>query len=244
VGAPVVDGGRVVGRVVGLWRYLVKSMAPESLQQVDVSWHGLAGDRRWAFLDDRRVASGFPWRTLRERPGLARYRPSFRVPARPDRSPIVVATPSGDVLEITDPALAAELGGDVRAVKQDRGIFDTLPLSLITTQTIAALSELVGDELAVERFRPNVLVEGQGEAAFAEDTWVGSVLSIGGMRTRIDGRDKRCVVVNVDPATGQRDPRILRTVVQERRARLGVYGSTVQPGPIAVGDPVLLTATT
>jgi len=38
-----------VGRVVGLWRYPVKSMAAEPLGAANVGWHGLAGDRRWAF---------------------------------------------------------------------------------------------------------------------------------------------------------------------------------------------------
>ncbi len=40
----------VVGRVVALWRYPVKSMAGEELDGAEVSWHGLAGDRRWAFI--------------------------------------------------------------------------------------------------------------------------------------------------------------------------------------------------
>ena len=44
---------RHVGRVVGLRRYPVKSMAAESLTGVDVSWHGVAGDRRWAFVRER-----------------------------------------------------------------------------------------------------------------------------------------------------------------------------------------------
>ena len=242
MGAPV-DGGRVVGRVAGLWRYPVKSMAPERLEHVGVSWHGLAGDRRWAFLDERRVGSGFPWLTLRQRPDLARYRPSLRTPDRPDRSPVVVATPGGDVLDVTDPALADELGGNVRAVKQDRGTFDTMPLSLITTPTVAALAALVGRDLGIERFRPNVLVETVDDLAFPEDDWVGDVLSVGGdgMRLRIDARDTRCVVVNIDPTTTERDRKILRTIAAERGARLGVYGSTVRPGAIAVGDPVVVT---
>ena len=41
-------GGRRVGRVVGLWRYPVKSMGAEPLSFADVSWHGFAGDRRCA----------------------------------------------------------------------------------------------------------------------------------------------------------------------------------------------------
>ena len=49
---------RRIGRVVGLWRYPVKSMAAEALTTVDVSWQGLAGDRRWAFLRDGVAQSG------------------------------------------------------------------------------------------------------------------------------------------------------------------------------------------
>ncbi len=41
-----------VGRVAALRRYPVKSMAAEELDAVEVSWHGLAGDRRWAFVHD------------------------------------------------------------------------------------------------------------------------------------------------------------------------------------------------
>src|SRR4051794_8227570 len=41
---------REVGRVAALWRYPVKSMAAEPLESVDVAWHGLVGDRRWAFF--------------------------------------------------------------------------------------------------------------------------------------------------------------------------------------------------
>ncbi len=59
--------GTSVGRVVGLWRYPVKSMAGEALKEAEVSWHGFAGDRRWAFIRDGMVNSGFPWLTLRER---------------------------------------------------------------------------------------------------------------------------------------------------------------------------------
>ena len=85
----------VVGYVAGLWRYPVKSMAGESLDDVEVSWNGLAGDRRWAFIRGHRVPSGFPWLTIRDLPELARYRPRFAEPDRPNASPLLVRTPSG-----------------------------------------------------------------------------------------------------------------------------------------------------
>ena len=232
---------RPVGRVVGLWRYPVKSMAAEPLDEVDVSWHGVAGDRRYAFIRNGIVHSGFPWLTLRERSDMNHYRPAFVDPTQPDKSTTIVRTPSGGTFDVADPALAAELwpqGASV--IKQDRGIFDTFPLSLITTQTIAALGARVGAELAVERFRPNLLVEADGGAGFPEDDWVGAVLCIGGAEVRIDKRDQRCVMVNIDPTTTERDPAILKAIAAERAACLGVYGSTVRPGRIAIGDPVLL----
>jgi uncharacterized protein YcbX len=60
------------------------------------------------------------------------------------------------------------------------------------------------------------------------------------MRMRVDQHDERCVVVNVDPVTTERDPSILRKIAQERDSRFGVYGSVVEPGRIAVGDRVTL----
>src|ERR1043166_9483815 len=64
---------RPVGRVAALWRYPVKSMAPEALERADVGWHGIAGDRRWGFPRGDPDHDGFPWLTIRERPALARY---------------------------------------------------------------------------------------------------------------------------------------------------------------------------
>ena len=60
------------------------------------------------------------------------------------------------------------------------------------------------------------------------------------MRMRVDQRDERCVIVNVDPDTTERDPAVLRTLARERESCAGVYGSTVEPGRVAVGDPVSL----
>lgn len=232
--------GQEIGRVVGLWRYPVKSMAAEALEQVDVSWHGLAGDRRWAFVRDGIPRSGFPWMTIRERSDMCRYRPTFADPGRPDASLTLISTPSGAALDVVDPVLAAELGDGVRAIKQDRGVFDAAPLSLITTQAVAGLGVLVGRELDVRRFRPNLLVEATGRGEFPEDEWVGAVLQFGGVQMRVDRHDERCVVVNVDPTSTERDPAVLRTIAQQRGTRIGVYGSTVEPGRVAVGDAVLL----
>jgi uncharacterized protein YcbX len=215
-------------------------MAAQVLDEVGVSWQGFAGDRRWAFVQDSLVRSGFPWLTVRERPVMCTYRPSFVDPLRPDKSAVMVRTPSGDDLDVVDPLLAAELGPGVRVIKHDRGVFDTFPLSLISTRTVGDLGAIVSAPLDPLRFRPNFVVEPIDDTPFPEDSWVGSVLRIGEVRMRVDKRDQRCIMVNVDPTTIERDPRILRTIGRERQACLGVYGSTVTPGRVAVGDVVSL----
>lgn len=232
---------QVIGRVAAIFRYPVKSMAAESLESADVSWHGLAGDRRWAFVRPGLERSNFPWMTIRERSDMGSYAPAFRDAADPEGSATLVRTPAGRELEVTDPELAAELGEGVRLIKQNRGVFDAAPLSLVTTQSIANLAASVGTDLHPLRFRPNLLVEAvAGDAPIPEDAWIGQVLRIGGMSMRVDRRDSRCVIVNVDPETSERDPRVLKTIAREREACTGVYGAPAEPGRVAVGDPVLL----
>ena len=228
-----------VGRLAAIWRYPVKSMAEESLQGADVSWNGLAGDRRWAFVQPGKTASNFPWLTIRQLPQMNRYRPRFTDLDRPEASQTVVRTPSGEDLDVTDPRLAGELGVGVQVMKQNRGVFDWMPLTLLTTRSVASLSALVGDALDPLRFRPNLLVEPTAEG-FPEDAWVGRTLRIGGLRMRGDERDARCVMVNVDPATSAKDPRVLKAIAAQRQNCLGLYAHTVEPGRVSVGDPVFV----
>jgi uncharacterized protein len=229
-----------VGQLAGLWRYPVKSMAGEALSAANVGWHGIAGDRRWAFIRPGLKRSGFPWMTLRDNAGMRLFAPSFSDPERPDASPTVVRTPAGDELDVTDDALATLLGDGVRVIKLDTGIFDSMPLSLISTRTVSDVGEMAGRLLTPERFRPNLLVEPFPDVSFPEDTWVGRILRIGEMRMRVDQRDPRCVVVTIDPVSGRRDPRILRHVARQRGGCAGVYGTTVTPGRVTIGDPVIL----
>ena len=229
----------LVGHVAGLWRYPVKSMAGEALDQVEVGWQGFVGDRRWAFIRDGAAQSGFPWLTLRQNHDMRLYQPSFTDPGRPDSSPTVVRTPSGTSFDATDPALAAELfSAGARIVRQDRGVFDAFPLSLVSTQSIEGLEESVQRELHVSRFRPNILMRATNGGPFVEDSFVGAILRIGELRMRVDKRDGRCVVITIDPATGDRNPEVLRAVAAEREGCFGVYGSVVEPGRVAIGDAI------
>ena len=171
--------GVLVGRVAAVLRFPVKSMAAEPVEDVDVSWHGLSGDRRWAFVRPDLPGNGFPWLTLRQRNDLNDYHPCWTERERPDASAVIVRTPAGARFDVTAPALAAELGEGVRVMRLNRGTFDTMPLSLITTRTVESLGALLDADLDVLRFRPNLVIEAFGAAAFPEDEWVGQALTVG-----------------------------------------------------------------
>jgi uncharacterized protein YcbX len=229
---------RVLGRVTALFRYPVKSMAAEPLQQVEVSWNGFDGDRRWAFIRGGLVRSGFPWLTIRENPSMWKYEPYFANTGDPNHSTTMVRTPSGNEYDVVDLALASELGHESTVIKQDRGVFDAMPLSLISHQSIRALESSVGKELEPRRFRPNIVIDAIDGGDGPEDSWISETLTIGGIQMRVDKRDKRCVMINVDPKTTHRDASVLRAVAQEREACLGVYGTVAKRGMIRVGDSV------
>jgi uncharacterized protein len=234
------SGGVPVGTVTGLWRYPVKSMAAEALTTACVSWAGMAGDRRWALVRPASGSNGFPWHTIRENPAMWTYVPRLLDPDRPDKSPIEVLTPDGRTYDLTDLRLAGELGAGLRIMRLDRGLFDAMPLSLITTTTASALCCLAGVPANELRFRPNIVITPATGAPYAEDTWVGSTLRIGDAAVRVDRRDSRCVTVNVNPGTGQPDGPVLKVIGQHRRTYAGVYGTTVTPGRLEVGDDVTL----
>jgi uncharacterized protein len=144
-----------VGVVSGLWRYPVKSMAGEALASADLSWAGLAGDRRWAFARPDSQDSGFPWHTIREFPRMSNYVAMLSEPARPDRSRVQVRTPGGSEHDVTDPRLAAELGTGVRVMRLDRGAFDDMPVSAGVYGTTELPGPIrVGDPVVAERRPP------------------------------------------------------------------------------------------
>jgi uncharacterized protein len=229
-----------LGHVRELWRYPVKSMAGERLEASALDWAGLPGDRRFAWVqsEDR---SGFPWLTIREVSELVRYVPRLIDPHRPDVSRVEVTTPDGrtGALEELRDELAERHGAPVHLLRSKRGLFDAFPVSLLSLGTVRSLRAATGIELDHRRFRPNVLLETVTGEPHEEDAWIGRTVRIGQTaEVRVDVRDERCVITNVDPETAARDPRVLREIARRREACTGVYGSVVTPGPIAVGDQV------
>ncbi|MCB9009098.1 MAG: MOSC domain-containing protein [Ardenticatenaceae bacterium] len=57
-----------------------------------------------------------------------------------------------------------------------------------------------------------------------------------GLRLRLNRRIQRCVMINIDPETSDKEPAVLKkTVTQTRQNCAGVFGSTERPGNIRLG---------
>ena len=99
-----------IGRVRELVRYPVKSMAGVPAESAHLGWHGLAGDRRFAF---RRIGdgSGFPWLSASRFAGLLRYQPCGLDESGPEPLPTRVRTPDGVEVDIRSEALREEIAG-------------------------------------------------------------------------------------------------------------------------------------
>lgn len=236
-----------VGQVRELVRYPVKSMAGVAAASVHLGWHGLAGDRRFAF---RRLGddSGFPWLSASRLAELLLYHAEGLEEGADEPLPTHVRTPAGALLELRSPELRQEISGrfgsPVELMKLRHGIFDDAPVSVISRATIAGISGEAGMDLDPRRFRPNILLETADLEPFLEDGWVGGTLVFGTRdprpAVRVTARDLRCMMINLDPDTGRPDARMMKAAVRLNGNLAGVYGTAVQTGTIRVGDPVSL----
>src|SRR5256885_16435729 len=74
----------VVGTVESLWRYPVKSMRGEELDELFAGYAGVYGDRVFAFTSSA-SPNGFPFFTGRDQREMIRYRARFRNPEKAAR---------------------------------------------------------------------------------------------------------------------------------------------------------------
>jgi len=235
-----------IATVAELFVYPVKSMAGIAVQEAHVTLDGLLGDRNYSFVRaDQASSNSFPWMTARESARMLLYKPEFSEAPTSDHAepPVKVRTPEGHVHEVGDPAFCEELAGKMGhplfLLKSGRGIFDCQHLSLFSLPTVRALAAESGSAVDHRQFRANLYIEPTSEQAFEEETWTRSLLQIGSEAViGVTKRDGRCMIVNLNPETGQQDPRVLKTVAQSHQGQVGIYANVVRPGLIRIGDAV------
>ncbi|MFI5035740.1 MAG: MOSC domain-containing protein [Acidimicrobiales bacterium] len=286
--------------VASLWRFPVKSMQGELLEQAELSTTGVIGDRAYALVDSEtgKVVSAKSARLFPDllkcaaafvsAPQVGHAPPPVRITLpngtavtsdSPDsdeilsaffRRPVALAhsapedftidqyhpdvenlDPDGHRDTVTEQKLGAaffaELG--LASPVPVGSFFDLFPLSVLTTSTLARLSELRPESrFENRRFRMNVVVD-TGEPGFVENAWVGQYVGIGDTtRLRVTSPDARCVMTTLAQGDLSRDNEILRTLTHHNRLPLGagtypcagVYAMVVASGEVRTGDRVVI----
>ena len=123
--------------------------------------------------------------------------------------------------------------------EQDQvGFADGYPFLLISEASLSDLSSRMAHPLPMNRFRPNIVV--QGTLPYAEDTW--RTIRIGQIVFRIVKACARCEIPTTDQVTATRSKEPLRTLATYRQAIRGVmFGQNLiheSGGRLRVGDTV------
>ena len=197
-------------------------MAGERLERARVGPLGIEGDRIVHVEDGRgRVI------TSRSHPRFLGHKATLGargvvlVDGRPWASPEVAA-------EVEDIA-----GSDSRLVRYEGAErFDVLPLLVATDGAIAAFGH------DGRRLRPNVVVG--GVEGLAERDWPGACLRMGAVLIGVQDLRLRCIMTSFDPDTQVQDRSVTRGIYQRFEGKLALDCFVLEPGEIAVGDPVTL----
>lgn len=238
-----------------IYRYPVKSTRGELLPDCEVTPSGLPFDRNWMIADEsgRMITGRTDPRLVQvlartdactlqlSAPGCE----VLDVPLTLFSQPMPASVWKDDFpafcgANAADRWLSAFLGKPVRLLyageKSARrvrvqpdiplGFADGFPLLLIGQGSLGELNRRIGRDLAMARFRPNLVVA--GAEPFAEDGW--KKIRIGEVVINIIKPCERCVFTTVDPQSGEKTPdqEPLRTLASFRKTPAGVlFGQNV-----------------
>ncbi len=219
--------------ITGLYRYAVKSFAGEALESARLDPDGLAGDRRYAFIDSAPNRAG-KFLTARQLNTMLTYG------AEEADGQVLVTTPAGRGLDVVSVALREELesvvGRPLTLREAPGSNFDDSPLLLLNLASVRRLGEVIGRDLDPRRFRANVLLEGMEPDA--EYQWIGRRLRAGSAILEAALLCERCVMITYDPDTVLSDPAILHGLTRTKETLMGVYCRVAEPGSVVLGDTV------
>ncbi|WP_191831925.1 MOSC domain-containing protein [Pseudomonas fluorescens] len=174
--------------------------------------------------------------------GVTIWRDTFRVPDAGDAAAQWLSEFIGkDVRLVHVPEERSRfLPGGYGEVNDRVAFADGFPLLLIGQGSLDDLVQRVGRPLEMQRFRPNLVVE--GAEAFAEDGW--KRIRIGEMEFRVLKPCERCIMTTIDPQTGERSAdREPLTTLKTYRQKEGdvLFGQNLVAdgsGVLEVGMPV------
>ncbi|MFT6262052.1 MAG: hypothetical protein ACJA0E_001178 [Bermanella sp.] len=99
------------------------------------------------------------------------------------------------------------------------GFSDGFPFLLISQASIDFLSEKVGYELSVKRFRPNIVIKGC--EPFEEDSWL--KITIGGTHFDLVKPCSRCIIPTINLQTAEKERAVMQAMLDYRKINKNVY---------------------
>jgi uncharacterized protein len=223
-------------RISALYVYPVKACRAIALEEAELEPLGVAHDRRFVFIGEDGLAL-----TQREHPLLATISPVLtpdglqldlgglaQLVVSDFKKSVDVDVWGKRIAGLAAPAetVAEYLGTQLRLVALDpaatRSFADSRPVLVASTIMLAGLG------VGIERFRPNVVVDGA-------ENWS----TLEGQRVRLE-RDKpcgRCEVTTIDQTTGERrGPEPLRTLNERFAGNFGIYCRVARAGRLRRGE--------
>lgn len=247
--SPAAAGSRVVGSVVELARFPVKSLTGESLAEARFGPLGIDGDRRWAvYTEDGGIGSGKTTRRFRRVAGLLDLQAQLDDPDRAETDAVpTLRFPDGRRYRADDPradrALTARFGLPLRLRPESSVVHhDESRVHVISTAGLRALERLIGQPVEAARFRANIVLAVDGDD-FVEDDWPGRTLALGNeVRLVIGAGMPRCVMVGLaqPPAGLPAEPRLLKDLGRVHQVLFGLKAEVVRGGVVRVGASATL----
>ena len=205
--------------VAEIWRYPVKSMKGERLNEAEITKLGIPHDRQVAVI---RGING-RYLTSRTKPKLLGLQGSLG----PDGAPTINGHRwnSPEALQLVQEASMEPVTLEMIPPPM---AFDILPLLVATDGAAQYLN------IDHRRLRPNILLADVPE--LEERSWTGKMLAIGEVRIHLVKLRERCVMTTFDPDTQAQDPTVLQRIIRELDGTTALDSSVITPGVIHVGD--------
>jgi uncharacterized protein YcbX len=115
---------------------------------------------------------------------------------------------------------------------------DLAAAHVLTTASLRAAAALRPEsEWDVRRFRPNAVVEADGDG-FVEDAWIGGRVALGDVEVDPFMPTVRCAMTTRAQPGLPKDADVARTLRDGHDLNLGVYCTVATAGTVRLGDPV------
>ena len=166
---------------------------------------------------------------------------------------LMSTAPEGLILEFA----AGTLGGKFAETTQlpvssgaPKGtLFNYASVHLVTTSTLRDLAAAHPEgQAALQRFRPNIVVDSADENGFPENDWIGKTVAVGSeVLLRVSIPCPRCVITTLPRTDLPQDSSMLRTIAKANTVDMGdfgnlpcvgVYADVVNPGRVRRGDVI------